>query len=158
MSYALKTLGSSTARTLSPERRGQSRCRTAMKGIAVLVATIVTLGLPGAALGKGRNTVQICGSEACTTLEDRAGARYIGSPQEGVLEPPRPSAYYRLYVTVEAGTYRHTYRGIYSPSEGLIGVDEGARRFLDWHVPRTETLHELRAATRGLEAYDAPSK
>jgi hypothetical protein len=129
-----------------------------MKAIAVLVTALVALGVPGAALGKGRNTVHVCGPEACTTLEDRAGARYIGSPQEGVFEPPRPSAYYRLYVTAEAGTYRHTYSGIYSPSEGLIGVDEGARRFLYWHVPRTETLQELRAATRGLEAYDAPSK
>ena len=129
-----------------------------MKAIAVLVAALVALGLPGAALGKGRNTVQVCGPEACTALEDRAGARYIGSPQEGVFEPPRPSPYYRLYVTAEGGTYRHTYSGIYTPSTALIGVDEGARRVLYWHVARTETLQELRSATRGLEAYDAPAE
>jgi hypothetical protein len=129
-----------------------------MKTIAALVAALAALGLPGAALGKGRNTVQVCGPEACVTLEDRAGARYIGSPQEGVFEPPRPSPYYRLYVTVEGGTYRHTYSGIYAPSTALIGVDEGARRVLYWHVPATETLQELRVATRELEAYDAPSE
>lgn len=129
-----------------------------MKAMTVLVAAVAALGLPGPALGKGRNTVQVCGPEACTTLEDRAGARYIGSPQEGVFEPPGPSAYYRLYVKVEAGTYRHTHFGIYSPSEGLIGVDEGARRALYWHVPHAETLRELRAATRELGAYEAPPR
>ena len=128
-----------------------------MKAIGVLVAALVALALPAAALGKGRNTVQVCGQEACTTLEDRAGARYVGSPQEGVFEPPRPSQYYRLYITVEAGTYRHTYSSIFSPEAELIGVDEGARRVLYWHVPHTETLQELRAATRELEPYDAPS-
>ena len=128
-----------------------------MKAIAVLVVALVAFVLPAAALGKGRNTVQVCGQEACTTLEDRAGARYLGSSQEGVFEPPRPSQYYRLYVTAETGTYRHTYSSIFHPEAGLIGVDEGARRVLYWHVPRTETLQELRAATRDLEPYDAPS-
>jgi hypothetical protein len=129
-----------------------------MKTIAALAAAFIALGLPVTALGKGRNTVQVCGPEACTTLKDRAGARYIGIPQEGVFEPPRPSPYYRLYITVEGGTYRHTYSGIYAPSTALIGVDEGARRVLYWHVPRTETLQELRSATRGLESYDAPAR
>jgi hypothetical protein len=128
-----------------------------MKAIAVLVAALVTLGVPATALGKGRNTVQVCGPETCTTLEDRAGARYLGSSQEGVFEPPRPSPYYRFHVTAEAGSYRHTYSGIFHPEAGLIGVDEGARRVLYWHVPRTETLQELRAATRAVEPYDAPS-
>lgn len=128
-----------------------------MKAIAVMVAALAALALPAAALGKGRNTVQVCGQEACTTLEDRAGARYVGSPQEGVFEPPRPSQYYRLYITVETGTYRHTYSSIFSPEAELIGVDEGARRVLYWHVPHTETLQELRLATRDLEPYDAPS-
>jgi hypothetical protein len=128
-----------------------------MKAIAVLVAALAALALPAAALGKGRNTVQVCGPAACTTLEDRAGARYVGSPQEGVFEPPRPSQYYRLYITAEAGTYRHTYSSIFHPEAGLIGVDEGARRVLYWHVPHTETLQELGVATRDLEPYDAPS-
>jgi hypothetical protein len=128
-----------------------------MKAIAVLVAALAALSFPAVTLGKGRNTVQVCGPESCTTLEDRAGARYIGSSQEGVFEPPRPSAYYRFYVTAEAGSYRHTYSGIFHPDAGLIGVDEGARRVLYWHVPRTETLHELRAATRDVEPYDPPS-
>jgi hypothetical protein len=128
-----------------------------MKAIAILAATLAALALPGAALSKGRNTVQVCGPEACTILEDGAGARYLGSSEEDVFEPPRPSRYYRLYVTAEAGTYRHTYSAIFSPSERLIGVDEGARRILYWHVPRTETLQELRAATRELQAYDAPA-
>jgi hypothetical protein len=127
-----------------------------MKAIGVLVAALVALAAPAAGLGKGQNTVQVCGQEACTTL-DRAGARYVGSPQEGVFEPPRPSQYYRLYIAVETGTYRHTYSSIFSPEAELIGVDEGARRVLYWHVPHTETLQELRLATRDLEPYDAPS-
>ena len=100
-------------------------------------------------------TVQVCGAEACVSLEDRAA--HMLSPAEGVLEPPPVGSFYRLDVEFEAGRDRNGYSALFVPSTGLIASNAGAERALLWYVPRTEALAQLAPAVRKLEAFEAPA-
>ena len=128
-----------------------------MRAFVLLAAVVVALALPALANAKGLTTVRVCGVEHCVTLGDREQAATVTSPQETVLEPPRPEPFYRLDIAIDAGEYRDSYSALFVPSAGLIAADEGARRALIWYVPRTDALQQLRAAIRGHEAYGAPT-
>jgi hypothetical protein len=128
-----------------------------MRAFVLLGAVVVALALPALANAKGLTTVRVCGVERCVTLGDRQQAATVTSPQDTVVEPPRPAAFHRLDIATEAGEYQDSYSALFVPSAGLIAADEGARRALIWYVPRTDALQQLRAAIRGLEAYEAPA-
>jgi hypothetical protein len=128
-----------------------------VKVLSAVVVTLTALGLPAIAGAKGLMTVRVCGAYTCAVLADPTRAARVPSPQESVLEPPRPAPYYRLEISSAANRQPRSYSALYVPSAALLAADVGAARALLWYVPRTEALAELRTATRNVEPFDAPS-
>lgn len=122
-----------------------------MKAI-VAVLTLVAALLPAAAGAKGLATVRVCGPDRCATVDDRAIATRVSSPQETV-DPPGTAPYYRLDIAFDAGEATSSYSTLFVPDEGLIASNAGG---LLWYVPRTDALRALMAASRELEPYGAP--
>lgn len=123
-----------------------------MRALAAIAAVVAAATLPTAAAAKGFATVRVCGPESCATLDDRALASRVASPQETV-DPPAASSYYRLDILFEAGDASSSYSTLFVPAEGLIASNAGG---LLWYVPRTDALGALRAAIADLEPFAAP--
>ncbi|HEX6695895.1 MAG TPA: hypothetical protein VF080_03845 [Solirubrobacteraceae bacterium] len=94
----------------------------------VLLAVIAVLAVPAAAGAKEVTAVEVCGTDGCTRIDDRAALRAFEQGSELAQAPPAGrQRSYRLRVRVrdEAGASRVGWTSLWLPDAAVIAFDDG---------------------------------
>jgi hypothetical protein len=120
-----------------------------MKAIAVLVAAVAALGLPGIAGAKGSAPTRACGAEGCIELEGGPES-LIFLDHDARISAPSAAPYYRLeYAAPGVGPQ-------YFVADGSrLAVETAGGRALQWYALYGSGQERLKAAIRSLEPYEA---
>jgi hypothetical protein len=123
-----------------------------MKPIVFLVAAAALVLAPPAAAKEGGAGYEVCGPDACASIDHGSDSVVIlDSGSES--PPPPPGPYYRIdYKEQHAVPY------YFRPDRQLVGAKLGTNGEISWYrIDGTSALHRLNAATAKLEPYAVAS-
>lgn len=125
--------------------------------LPAILATAAALALPGAAAAKEVTALDVCGTDGCTRIADRAVLRGFEQGSELAQAPPAgPQRPYvvRVRVRDDAGASRVGWTTLWLPAAGVMASDDGqpgatfmpVGPVLDRALRRAARGHRARAA------------
>lgn len=92
------------------------------------IAAIAALALPGAAAAKEVSAVDVCGTDGCTRIDDRAALRAFEQGSELAQAPPagRQRSYLlRVRIRADSAQSRVGWTSLWLPDASAIALDDG---------------------------------
>jgi hypothetical protein len=127
--------------------------------LALAALAAAALVLPGTALAKEIESVQVCGASGCRTETDTAALRVLeGSAGESdtYVGPPAASAFHTVRVTVRAGEERVTWQSHLVLAARVMRTTDEANRAAWRRLPAKEQA-AWEGLTRGVEPFARPT-
>jgi hypothetical protein len=129
----------------------------------VLLAAVAALALPAAASAKEVAAVDVCGTDGCTRIDDRATLRAFEQGSELAEAAPagrQPSYRLRVRVRTDSATPEVGWTGLWLPEAGVIAFDDGQQgaTFTPVGPTLSRALHRAARghAARAARRYSAP--
>ena len=96
--------------------------------LPVLLAVTAALALPAGAVAKEVTALEVCGTDGCTRIADRATLR--GFEEGSALAEAAPAGRHRAYllrvlIRDEAGKVQVGWKSLWLPAAGVMALDDG---------------------------------
>src|SRR5512133_2572673 len=96
--------------------------------LPAILATAAALALPGAAAAKEVTALEVCGTDGCTRIADRATLRGFEQGSELAQAPPagaQRSYVVRVRIRDDAGASQVGWTTLWLPAAGVMAFDDG---------------------------------
>jgi hypothetical protein len=124
-----------------------------MKRLTLCLALVLPLSLAVAAEAKEPVSAKVCGGSDCRTVKDREALMALseGGPP---TDPPKPSAFYRVELTIRGDGELFRFPVVIVPDAGLMRGGTEVEGYT-WMPVSASAVRQYRRMTRGLEPLPA---